>query len=1129
MKAKSHFETQLTHEDLWEVAKSILQDEGLVSHHFKSYDYFVKEGLAELVKSLSPQEIKTKYGNLLLKFESVEIGSPRIVEIDGMVRENITPLECRLRNLSYVAPIYIRMSLSVDGKPIVSNEKVYVGDIPILVKSQLCPLRRMTSEELMSIGEDPLDPGGYFIINGSERVIVAIEDLAPNRILITMKEGDKVPQYSAVILSSSYGRQSKVEVTYKPGNPIRVFFSRIYKGIPLIILLRALGMTKDSDIVNFVSNRPDVQELLAPSFLEAEGIETPQDALRYIGNRVAFGYAEEYRVQRAEQMIDNIFLLHVGTTSDSRYKKAIFLCDMVGKLLETSLGIRKPSDKDHYGNKRLKLEAPLLMELYRMAFMKLIRDIKYQLERVIATRQPISISTFVRPGIVNDLVLHAFSTGNWPGGRVGVTQLLNRTNYLSTIGHLRRVQSPLSRSQPHFEARDLHGTHWGRICPAETPEGSNSGLVKNLALGAEITVPLSENDKKELRAKLWSLGLISTLVAHEEKRRSRRLMTAARVYLDNELIGYHTDWEKLVSELKAMRRSGEISPMINIAYHKYEHVTEVEIFTDEGRVRRPLILVEKGEIKLNPNTIESLKSGTLKFRDLVSIGSVEYLDAMEEENALVAVSPEAVTESHNYLEVSPLLMLGAVASIIPYSNHNQSPRNVYEASMAKQALGISSIANNLRVDSRIHLMINPQKPLVKTRTIELLGLNQRPIGQNLVVAILTGYGYNMEDAVVLNKSSVERGVGFTISYRTYEVEAKQYMGGEKDRLTIPDSNVRGYRGEQYYRVLDVDGLAFPESDVTGGTVLVGMVSPPRFMEEYTRAPAREMVWRDASEAVRPTEVGVVDNIYITKTEEGNKLVKAKVRSICFAEIGDKFASRHGQKGVVGMLFPQADMPFTESGIVPDLIINPHAFPSRMTVGQLIESLAGKLAAAKGTIIDGSPFIGKPLDELRKELAELGFKPSGTEVLYDGLTGRKYEVEVFIGIVYYQRLHHLVRDKIHARSRGQVQILTRQPTEGRSRGGGLKFGEMERDCLIAYGASYLLLDRLLEQSDKYTVYYCEKCGLPAYYDLKQEKFICPVHGKDVSERPVNMSYAFYLLLNELLSMGIYPKLIFEEVM
>ncbi|MEM4407906.1 MAG: DNA-directed RNA polymerase subunit B, partial [Candidatus Caldarchaeum sp.] len=999
-------------------------------------------------------------------------------------------------------------------------ESVWIGTIPVLVKSDICPLSKMTPDELLAIGEDPQDPGGYFIINGSERVIVAIEDLAPNRIIVTEKEGEGRPQYSAVVLSAAHGRQVRVEVNYRKDAPVKVFFSRIYKGVPAIIMLRALGLTKDQEIANMISPLKEVQELLEPSFQEAEGIETVEQALDYIGSRIAFGYAEEYRLEKAEQTIDTLFLLHLGTNKAARIKKAVHLCEMIGRVLETSLGLREPDDRDHYANKRLKLESALLTELYRMALLKLLRDLRYQLERIIPTRRPIQINTYVRPGIVSEYVRHALATGNWPGGRVGVTQLLNRTNYMATLSHLRRVQSPLSRGQPHFEARDLHGTHWGRLCPCETPEGSNAGLVKNLALSAELSF---QANKKDLMDKLYQLNVIplNEIIAR------KKAQPPVKVFVDGVLEGYHTNGTMLVNEIRRLRREGAISQNVNVALYSYQHVQEVVINTDEGRIRRPLITVQNGQPTLQKQHVELIKRKTSRFRDLVSLGIIEYLDAEEEENAYVALTPDKLTNEHTHLEITPYAMLGVTASIIPYAQHNQSPRNVYEGAMGKQALGVFASNYSLRTDSRSHLLVYPQKPIVTTRTAEFIGLNTRPSGQNMVVAILTGQGYNMEDAVVLNRSSVERGLGLSLSWRTYEVEARQTLGGQKDKFGIPDPSVRGYRGEQFYRVLDKDGFAQIESDVSGGMVIVGMMSPPRFLEEYQRVPTRETVWRDSSEAVQLSESGTVESIFITINADGNKLVKAKVRSTCFAEIGDKFSSRHGQKGVVGMLFPQEDMPYTKDGIVPDLLIDPHAFPSRMTIGQLIESLAGKVGSVKAELVDGTPFIGKSLEELRAELERLGFKSSGREILYSGVTGRALEAEIFIGVVYYQRLHHLVRDKIHARSRGQVQMLTRQPTEGRSRGGGLKFGEMERDCLIAYGASYLLLDRLLEQSDKYTAYFCEKCGLPCYYDLKQERFICPVDGKEVRVKAVSLSYAFYLLLNEMMSMGIHPKIILEE--
>ncbi|MEM1943565.1 MAG: DNA-directed RNA polymerase subunit B [Candidatus Caldarchaeum sp.] len=1110
----------MSKDDLWEVFKSYLDEEGLVQHHIKSYNYFIREGLQELINSLGEQEIKTRHGIVTVKFEQVEVGKPVKREVLAPTPQELYPSEARLRNLTYEAPLYVKMRIFLDGKPLAAPETVWVGNIPVLVKSDICPLSKMTPEELMAVGEDPLDPGGYFIINGSERVIVAIEDLAPNRIIVTHKEGDGKPQYSAVVLSAAHGRQVRVEVSYRKDNPVKVFFSRIYKGVPAIIMLRALGMTKDLEIANTISPLKEVQELLEPSFQEAEGIETTEQALDYIGSRIAFGYAEEYRLEKAEQTIDSMFLIHLGTNKAARMKKAIHLCEMIGRVIETSLGLREPDDRDHYANKRLKLESALLTELYRMAFVKLLRDLKYQLERIIPTRQPLQIATYVRPGIVSEYVRHALATGNWPGGRVGVTQLLNRTNYMATLSHLRRVQSPLSRGQPHFEARDLHGTHWGRLCPCETPEGSNAGLVKNLALSAELSF---QGNKKELRDKLFQLNVIPITEVIAKKKPP----PPAKVFVDGVLEGYHSNAAALVNELRRLRREGVISQNINVALYTYQHVQEVVINTDEGRVRRPLIIVENGQPAIQKQHVELIKRQTSRFRDLVSLGIIEFLDAEEEENAYVALSAEELKNEHTHLEICPYGMLGVAASIIPYAEHNQSPRNVYEGAMGKQALGLFASNYSLRTDSRSHLLVYPQKPIVTTRGSDYVGMNTRPSGQNMVVAILTGQGYNMEDAVVLNRSSVERGLGLSLSWRTYEVEARQSPGGQRDKFGIPDPSVRGYKGEQYYRVLDRDGFAHIESDVSGGTVIVGMMSPPRFLEEYQRVPTREMVWRDSSETVQPSESGTVENIFITVNSDGNKLVKAKVRSTCFSEIGDKFSSRHGQKGVVGMLLPQEDMPYTKDGLVPDLLIDPHAFPSRMTIGQLIESLAGKLGSIKAELVDGTPFLGKPLKELQSELEKLGFKSNGREVFYNGLTGEALEAEVFVGVVYYQRLHHLVRDKMHARSRGQVQMLTRQPTEGRSRGGGLKFGEMERDCLIAYGASYLLLDRLLEQSDKYTAYFCEKCGFPCYYDLKQERFVCPVDGKDARVKAVSLSYAFYLLLNEMMSMGIHPKIILEE--
>jgi DNA-directed RNA polymerase subunit B len=411
--------------------------------------------------------------------------------------------------------------------------------------------------------------------------------------------------------------------------------------------------------------------------------------------------------------------------------------------------------------------------------------------------------------------------------------------------------------------------------------------------------------------------------------------------------------------------------------------------------------------------------------------------------------------------------------------------------------------------------------------MEIVGFNERPAGQNYVVAVLSSNGYNMEDAIIFNKSSVERGLGHSSFFRIYKAESKQYLGGAKDRLTIPEAGIRGYHGAEAYRMLEEDGLISTEAEVKGGDILVGKTSPPRFLEEYRGFEVRGPQLRDTSIGVRPTEQGVVDSIFITKSIEGSHLVKTKVRSHRVPELGDKFVSRHGQKGVIGMVIPQEDMPFSSKGTIPDIMINPHAFPSRMTVGQFMESLAGKVGALSGEMVDGTPFISESQEYLSDMLKIMGFQPGGRELMYDGLSGRMFEAQIFIGVTFYQKLHHMVVDKIHARARGQVQMLTRQPTEGRARGGGLRFGEMERDCLVGHGAAMLLKDRLLEESDVYTIYVCERCGKLAFYDIRQRKYVCPIcEGKGEVE-PVTVSYAFKLLLQELQSLCLSPTMALKK--
>ena len=1111
----------------WPVIEAFFDQYGLVGQHLDSFNRFIREELQQVVDSVG--KLTPKIEGYVVELGDIHVDEPSIREADGS-EHKLYPNEARIRNLTYASKLHLDMTpVRKEGSVSTRLEtmRIYIGDLPIMLRSEKCHLHGLSDEDLIKHGEDPKDPGGYFIINGSERVLVTQEDLAPNRILI--EEASKSSSYThiAKVFSTSRGFRAPVTIERKRTGELRVSFPSVPGKIPLAILLKALGLEKDIDIVDVISDDDEIRNELIVTIEQSQPINAPtgeeeestrSNALDFIGKRVAVGQTKEYRLARAEKVLDRYLLPHIGTEEDSRLQKAYYLGQMVERLLELVLGKRSPDDKDHYANKRLKLSGDLLMSLFRVALYSLTRDIKYQLERTAVRGRKPNIRTAVRADVITQRLKHALATGNWVGGKAGVSQLLDRTNYISSLSHLRRVVSPLSRSQPHFEARDLHSTHWGKICPNETPEGPNCGLVKNIAMMAYISVGTEEESVES--------ALKKAEVEPIEKLAGKRGTKWADVFLNGRLIGIHPAPQVLVKAIRQKRRAGEIDNQTNIAY--YEDTHEVQVNCDAGRVRRPVIVVENGKSKLTDEHLRMVNETEWGFLELLRNGSVEFIDAEEEENTLIAMYPDDIGPNTTHLEIVPSTILGISAALIPFPERNQSPRNVYMAGMAKQSVGVPASNFRYRADTRSHFFHYPQVPLVKTRAMDSIGYEDRPAGQNFIVAILSFEGYNIEDALIMNKASIERGLGRSTFARVYESEERKYPGGQEDRFEIPDRSVRGYRASESYRNLGEDGIIETEVEVLGGDVLIGRTSPPRFLEEYSEFEIASPNRRETSVAVRHGEAGVVDSVILTETIDGNRLVKVKVRDLRIPELGDKYASRHGQKGVIGYIVPQQDLPFTEDGVVPDLLINPHAIPSRMTIGQILEMIAGKAACMIGKQQDASPFCGVTEEELYDILKKHGLKHNGRETMYSGITGEKLKVDIFIGVIFYQKLHHMVADKIHARARGPVQILTRQPTEGRAREGGLRFGEMERDVLIGHGAAILLKGRLLDESDKSNMLVCEECGLIGVYDRNKDQYYCPICGTSAKISSVVVSYAFKLLIQEMMSLGLATRLRLKEM-
>jgi len=1066
------------------LVEKYLKQHSLVESNILSFNDFLHNKMQQIVSeindSLSQEDIEIKIGK-------VRIGKPNIVEADGSTNI-LTPMIAKIRNLTYSAPVFVDLSVKYADQN--DDAEVEIGRIPIMVRSSACTTNGMSPEELKENFMDPQDPGGYFMINGNERVIVMSEDLAPNQPFI--EEG----RLGLTLRIFSQRGSYRIPTTISETNDgiLELTFSRL-RNIPAIVALKALGMTKEVDIAKNIDFENDC---LIVNLYEFTKLQSAEDAMMYIAEKSGIQGTKKEILDRVKQRIDSFLLAHIGMDKSSREEKAKTLCRLLRTYLKAKENDKIRTDKDHYGNKRVKLSGDLMTDLFRVNFGILIRDIQYSLQKISKRKKFYSLKTISKSTLFSHRIESAIATGSWIGEKSGVTQNMEKNNYLAVLSQLQRVTSLLPGEQENFKARTLHPTHYGRFCPTETPEGTEIGLRKNLSLLAKVSTFINFDEKATVK-KFKELGLKEEI--------------GEDVFLNGKCVGFVDNGPEFAKKVIGLRRKGELPIEASIRYD--EMLGQVTISTEIGRVLRPLLIVENGASKLKDEHIVELQEGKIGWHDLIKQGIIEYIDAAEEDNAFVAIKKEDITDRHSHLEVHQIDLFGVITSLVPFANHDQSSRLNRGSKTLKQSLGIYAANYLVRLDSNVSILHYPQKPLVRTFTYDVLDVY--PAGQNIIVAIMPFDGYNMEDAIVLNRESVDRGVGRSTFFRPYTTIELQYPGGLSDEICVPDKDVSGYRTEKSYRFLEDDGVAYPEAHMISGEVVIGKTTPPKFLSE-----ARDIsiqAKKEASVAIRQEEEGIVDTIFITVNSDGNRVAQVRMRDQRLPEPGDKYSAPHGQKGVIGLIADPRDIPFTSKGIRPDLMFNPHSIPSRMTVGYMLELLGGKTAATTGKIVDGTAFTGQTADELKMLLKSKGFCSNGKEVLYNGITGKKMEAEIYIGNMYYLKLVRMVKNLLHARASGKVAMLTRQPIEGRAKGGGLRLGEMEQQALAGHGAALLLKERY--SSDKTIIYICKDCGHMTYEDVIRNKTPCQLCGNNESD-PIEISYAFKLLVDELLGLGIHTK-------
>jgi DNA-directed RNA polymerase II subunit RPB2 len=1171
-------------EDPWTVIESYFKDQHLdrlVRHQLESYNNFVGYQIIKTIEMFNPVHIKSeedydeksgKYSlEMFITFENFHIYRPQIHENNGAIKL-MFPQEARLRNFTYASAMTIDINIKYivrDGENLDNVKtlyktlpKIHIGKLPIMLKSNICVLNQYKYVDNQHTGECKYDAGGYFIINGSEKTVLGQERAAENRVYcFNISKNDTKYTWKAEIKSVPdfkciSPKQINMMISSKNngfGLPICLQIPRVKQPIPLFIVFRALGVLPDKEICEYIlldisldKYKPMLENLQA-SIIEANKYMTYEDAIKYITGYVSYtplNMDKETGAMKKRQFTLEVLQNDLFPHCQTLKQKIYFLGYMANKLLQASFEWIKGDDRDSYINKRIDLTGTSLNNLFRNYFNKLVKDMEKQVIKEIKSGSWRSkedylniinltnIYKIIKSNTIENGFKRALSTGDFGikhtnSNKVGVAQVLNRLTYIASLSHLRRVSTPTDKSGKLVPPRKLHNTSWGFLCPAETPEGASVGVVKNMSYMAHVTIHSNSNS-------LYDYILPNILKIDDDELTPSFMYDKVKVFINGAWVGISLNPAELYAELKEMKYKGIINIYTSVIFD-YK-LQEIRVCNDSGRITRPLLRVKNNNILLTKQIMTDLKENKLSWDDLlinckINDAVIEYIDPEEQSFSMVATKPkDIITHSNNFInrythcEIHPSTIFGVVASCIPYPDHNQSPRNTYQCAQAKQAMGIYATNFNERMDKTAYVLSYPTRPLVDTRVMNLIKLNENPSGCNITVAIMTHTGYNQEDSLLVNKGSIDRGLLQITITHTEKDEDKQKINGDEEIRCKPDaSKTKGMKFGNYNKV-NSKGVVPENTLIENRDIIIAKVTP---IKENRNDHTKVIKYEDGSKQYRTVEETYIDKNYIDRNGDGYSFAKVRLRSLRKPVIGDKFSSRHGQKGTVGNIIPEEDMPFTSDGLRPDIIINPHAIPSRMTIGQLKETLLGEVLVELGLFGDGTSFGELTVDEISNKLLELGHEAHGNKLLYNGLTGEQIECSVFMGPVFYQRLKHMVNDKQHSRSIGPMVNLTRQPAEGRSRDGGLRFGEMERDCMVSHGASRFTRGRMYDASDKYQVYVCKKCGLIASYNDQLHIHCCRTCDNRVDFAYVEIPYACKLLFQELTTMNVVPRIMTEK--